>query len=88
MKGVHCGWEFIDGEYVHFPKLDFMMSVPGKKIAFFDDSPREIIKAQDNIPSYLFDPTGRYANMNEIKNRVESWREIGDLLIGQSHKYI
>lgn len=58
-----------------------MKSVPGNNIAFFDDTPDEIINMQGIIPSYLFDPTGKHETLTDIKLRVDSWKKIGELYI-------
>jgi hypothetical protein len=78
---IHMVWDFVDGEYVAHPKKDFVKNVPGENIAFFDDTPREIIDMQDIIPSYLFDPTGKHETLTDIKLRVDSWKKIGELYI-------
>lgn len=78
---IHMVWDFVDGEYVAHPKKDFVKNVPGENIAFFDDTPDEIINMQGIIPSYLFDPTGKHETLTDIKLRVDSWKKIGELYI-------
>jgi hypothetical protein len=74
-------WDFVDGEYQAHPKKDFVKSVPGNNIAFFDDTPNEIINMQGTIPSYLFDPAHKHIGLTDIKLRVDSWKKIGELYI-------
>ncbi len=82
ISGIHCVWDTnAQGEFIDHSKKDFMEKVPGEKIAFFDDSPKEILKTQSIIPSYLFDPNRLHGQLTDIRNRVHSWKEIGDLLL-------
>ena len=82
IAGIHCVWTGLGGKkFAERSKRDFVKNFEGTKIAFFDDSPKEIRNMHDIIPSYLFDPTGRNDNLNDIKLRVRSWKEIGELLL-------
>ena len=79
ITGIHCVYEHRgSGVFNEVSKRDFIQSVSGEKIAFFDDSPSEILKTQDIIPSYLFDPDGLHDDIGQITNRVKNWKEIGD----------
>ena len=53
----------------------------GEKVAFFDDSKREILDVQGVITSFLFDPNNIYADDIEVENRVTSWRHIERVLL-------
>ncbi|MFA6158221.1 MAG: hypothetical protein WCV82_04040 [Candidatus Paceibacterota bacterium] len=81
IAGIHCVWEYRDGAYHGIQKRDFISSFKGEKVAFFDDSPKEILAVQDVIPSYLFDPRHLHDHMRDIQLRVRSWREISEILL-------
>ncbi len=82
IEEIHCVWEHLgNGEFKENSKRDFILNHKGEKIGFFDDSPKEILRLHDAIPSYLFDPTGLHDSNLEIENRIRSWKEIGDLLL-------
>ena len=55
--------------------------IMGEKVAFFDDSKREILDVQGVITSFLFDPNNIYADDIEVENRVTSWRHIERVLL-------
>jgi hypothetical protein len=78
---IHCVWEYVDNEFRDIPKKQFISSVSGEKIGFIDDTPHEVIELQPVLPSYLFDPTGINDSHPHIKNRVRSWKEIGELFL-------
>lgn len=84
-QGIHFVWKFDEtkSEFVGTPKKDFIYNfdLHREKVAFFDDSPGEIEKVQDVIPSYLFDPHGFHVDEHLIRNRIISWQEIADLLL-------
>lgn len=80
--GIHCVSEHLgNNKFKDMPKRDFVSRYIGEKVAFIDDSPTEIINMQDLIPSYLFDPLGHHDEKKEIKLRVRSWQEIGQLFL-------
>ncbi len=82
IENVHCVHELLeDGTFKVLPKKDFILNHPGEKIGFFDDSPKEILRVHDVIPSYLFDPTGLHDSNSDIENRIRSWKQIGDLFL-------
>lgn len=81
VTGIHCVWDRRDGAYHAITKREFISGFEGEKVAFFDDTPREVLEVQDVVPSYLFDPHGLYDGMQEIRARVRSWREIGQILL-------
>ena len=82
ISGIHCVWERMpSGEFKGIPKRDFIASFDGRKVAFIDDSPTEIVRMQDLIPSYLFDPAGLNDDNAEIKHRLRSWKEIGETFL-------
>lgn len=77
---IHCVWgQYDNGEYYGVPKRDFIESIEGEKIAFLDDSAKEILEMQDLIPSYLYDPKGVNDSVKNINHRVRSWKEFGAL---------
>lgn len=79
ISGVHCVWEHMgNGEFKETSKRSFIESMPGQNIAFVDDSPKEILKMQSLIPSYLFDPNRIHEDLIGIDNRIYSWKEIGE----------
>jgi hypothetical protein len=78
---VHCVWDHKGGGVFHsVTKREFIASIAGEKIAFFDDAPREILDVQDLLPSYLFDPVGTHNDNVRIGRRVRSWEDIGNIL--------
>lgn len=78
ISGIHCVWERkASGISIETSKKDFIESISGEKVAFIDDSPKEILKMQSIIPSYLFDPSKLHENLTGINNRIYSWNEIG-----------
>ena len=80
---IHYVWERNEkGEVVrHIPKKEFLKNFVGEKIAFFDDSPEEILETQHILPSYLFDPENIHTNVIGIRNRVLSWKQIGEIFL-------
>ena len=79
---IHCVYEkAADGTFKETSKKDFILSVSGEKIAFFDDTPEEIISMGDTVPSYLYDPDGLHHGMTGITNRVHSWWHIGEIFL-------
>lgn len=79
ITGIHCVWEHMgNGNYKEISKKDFVESVSGEKVAFIDDSPKEILKMQATIPSYLFDPDRLHEGLTQVDNRVYGWKEIGE----------
>ncbi len=79
-QGVHCVWDYIDGiGYSESSKKDFILSIPGERVAFIDDSPKEIQRIENIIPTYLFDPKGAYSSYEG--NKVSSWQEIGKIFL-------
>lgn len=82
ITGIHCVWEYQENVgYKEFSKRDFILNFQGEKVAFIDDSPKEILRTQDIIPSYLFDPNSDNAHFVEIERRVRGWEEIGKIFL-------
>ena len=80
-KGIHCVYEWIEGIGYHgISKKDFISNVSGEKLAFIDDSPKEILRMKNIIPTYLFDQDRLYNSMEGV-NRVQSWRDIGRIFL-------
>jgi len=78
INGIHCVWEHLgDGKYNEISKREFIKNFPGNKVGFIDDSASEILKVQDVLTSYLFDPLGVNDHIEEIYYRLRSWNEIG-----------
>jgi len=81
INGIHCVWgRSEEGSFEGISKKKFMESIPGEKIAFFDDSPDEIKDTKDFISSFLFDPAGIHKPI-EGAGLVKSWYEIGNMLL-------
>ncbi len=79
---IHCVHEPQgNGSFKKVTKREFIESLRGNHVAFFDDAPKEIERVHDLVPSYLFDPAGLHDHRVDIKLRVRSWREIGNLLL-------
>lgn len=78
---IHCAWEHhpVKG-FIETSKRDFILSVNGENIAFFDDSLNEIKKTADIIPSYLFDEMNIHENSG-IENRINHWERIGEMFL-------
>jgi 5'(3')-deoxyribonucleotidase len=82
IKEIHCVHEYQpNGIFKADPKISFIERIKGRNIAFIDDTPEEIIRVQDIIPSYLFDPTNHHYSKKEIKNRVKNWEQIGKFFL-------
>lgn len=86
-SGAHFVWQFDDDQqrFVGVPKKDFIMDFDLRraKIAFFDDSPGEILATQNHLPAYLFDPHNHHPDYvsQGIRNLVKSWDEIKNLIL-------
>lgn len=83
ISNIQCLWEYL-GDYKFkqvASKKEFISNFTGPKTAFLDDSANEVLETQDTITSYLFDPHGANDHLNTIKNRVRSWREIGEIFL-------
>ena len=78
---IHCVYGRINNQYIEKPKKDFIASIKGDNLAFFDDSLSEIRNMQNVIRSYLYDPTNRHEHENDIQHRISSWEEIGKLYL-------
>lgn len=78
ITNIHCVWSHNGTKYINIPKKDFIQSIPGKNVAFIDDSLHEVEDMQNVIPSYLFDQYDFYKNTPNIPNKLISWKEIGD----------
>ncbi len=75
---IHCVWKKSGSSFCKIPKIDFVKSIKGEHVAFFDDSLHEIHEMQDFIPSYLFNPKNSNNDLTGIKNHVSSWEEFGE----------
>lgn len=73
----HFVWHFDGTEFVGTPKHTFM-ELMGSGVAFVDDSPHEIARAQHVVESFLFDPHNHHEQNQQITNRVTSWYDIAD----------
>jgi FMN phosphatase YigB (HAD superfamily) len=80
-SGVHFVRHHDGEKYVGKPKRDFISEFLGEKIAFVDDSPTEIEKTQDLIPSYLLDCHGFHEDKTHIERRVRNWSEIANIFL-------
>jgi hypothetical protein len=79
ITSLHCVWEYIKGKgYCDIPKRDFILSIPGEKVAFIDDSMKEVRRTKDIIPSYNFDRHGVYTVPEEGILKLSSWNDIGE----------
>ncbi|MEK7586097.1 MAG: hypothetical protein AAB477_02610 [Patescibacteria group bacterium] len=81
IRDIHCSWDYIPGVgFVEVQKKDFIQKTEGENVAFFDDSLKEVKRAQNVITSHLFDPNSSYKDINGM-NRIESWKRIGELYL-------
>lgn len=79
---IYCMYKYVgNGKFEGMSKREFIENYPGKKIAFLDDTPSEILDTQDIIPSYLFDPLGYHDGDTRILHRVKSPEEIEKLFL-------
>lgn len=83
IAGIHCVWDYLgNGVFEEVArKADFIRNFQGDKVAFIDDSPKEILRTQEILPSYLFDMTGRHDSLGDIKLRVKNWKEVTGLFL-------
>lgn len=82
ISDIHCVWEHKgNGIFEGVSKKKFIESIDGKKVAFIDDSPKEILAMGNIVPSYLFDPGKIHEDISDIPNRVYCWKQIGDLFL-------
>jgi hypothetical protein len=80
-NGSHFVWTHTLDGFIGKQKRDFILDFPGDKVAFIDDSPSEIERTQDIIPSYLLDSHGLHEDKTHIEKRVLCWREIATELL-------
>ncbi len=79
ITSLHCVWEYIEGKgFCDISKRDFILSVSGEKVAFIDDSIKEVCRTKDIIPSYNFDRHGAYTTHEEGILKLSSWNDIGE----------
>ena len=80
---IHCIWEKLpNNEYKHISKIDYILSHVSNATdgIFLDDTPKEILRAQDHVRSILFDPHEVFSGMKEIKERATSWKMMGEMI--------
>ena len=81
-KGTHHVWEHLPNNvFKSVFKEEFIKNFKGRKIAFIDDAPKEIVPIQNILRSILFDPNGVHTHRDDINERVSSWYEIGNRLL-------
>ncbi len=79
---MHFVWKYLPEQgFVDHPKRKFMEGIQKKPVGFLDDSVTEILKVQDFVPSYLFDPHHLHDAVLGINNRVHSLYEFGDIYL-------
>ena len=82
ISGVHCVWEHLgEKRWKEVSKKQFIEQFPGPKVAFIDDSPKEILRMEGIISTYLFDRHGMHSNASGITNIVRTWHEIGKVFL-------
>lgn len=83
ITGIHCVWEYDTEQRKYFStdKRTFIESIEGEKIAFFDDSPDEILKIGNILPCYLYDPKRVHDAREGISNRIRSWEAFGKIFL-------
>jgi phosphoglycolate phosphatase-like HAD superfamily hydrolase len=80
-SGMHFVWDHTRVLNPGKPKRDFIADFEGESVAFIDDSPTEIEKTQDLIPSYLLDRHGFHEDKTHIERRVRNWSEIANIFL-------
>ncbi len=81
IQELHCAWDYEEGRgFWSVPKATFIQNFEGEKIAFIDDTLKEVLGTKDIIPSYLFDLHGVHTKETEIP-KLESWKHIGDTFL-------
>lgn len=78
---IHCVHHWDGAKFVMHSKRDYIASIEGEKIAFIDDSPKEIFRMEGIIPSYLYDEKGLHAELQDIPARFANWYEIGNTFL-------
>lgn len=88
ISGYHYVWrENKNNGWDYFAKKDFIDSHISdvEKVAFFDDTLREVVDVQPILPAYLFDHYKWYTDDPRVAQHhiklVHSWKEIGEFLL-------
>jgi hypothetical protein len=78
-SGICCVYKHLGNErFAGKPKKEIIEDLPGKNGAFLDDSLNEILKAQEIIPSYLYDPYKINRGQSDVHNFVSSLYEFSN----------
>ncbi|MFA6920085.1 MAG: HAD hydrolase-like protein [Candidatus Paceibacterota bacterium] len=78
-KQIHCVWRRAGDTFVAESKKDFILSIHGKKVAFIDDSVKEVQKMSDFLPTFLFDQKDEN-KIDGIKT-LKNWSEIAEMFL-------
>lgn len=80
---THCVWEYVgNGKFNEImSKRAFIKNISGKKAGFVDDSVHEVMKLEDILPCFLYDPTNQHKTVPHIPNRLHSWEQIGNTFL-------
>lgn len=85
IENIHCvGQKDNEGKSFKISKKEYIQSIIGKKVVFFDDSIDEINDTQSVIPSFLFDPNNFHPEI-PILHKVTSFHQIGKMLLGSRY---
>ncbi|MBP6925891.1 MAG: hypothetical protein KBC22_02455 [Candidatus Pacebacteria bacterium] len=77
---IRCVWKHVQGEeFIGTFKREIIQGIPGTHLGFCDDSPREVAKVCDIVPSHLYDPK-RLHRQKEGLSFFESLYQIPSLL--------
>lgn len=83
INNIHCVWKKLpNNEYEHISKIDYILSHVSNAVdgIFLDDTPKEILRAQEHVRSILFDPCNVFSEMKDIKERATSWKMMGEMI--------
>lgn len=81
MQHIHCVSRVDpDGKTKIVTKREYVDSIDGYKIAFFDDSLHEVNDMRGAVPSFLFDPHNYHPEIDP-KRKTTDWIQIGDMYL-------
>jgi len=79
IENVFYAIKFVEGHgHLYQKKKDFISGLDGCNVGFFDDSKLEVREAKDVVPTFLFDPKFKHAEIEGVKS-VRGWHDIAEI---------